>query len=257
MPTNSDKKDASQSRPTDATKRRRVSVPILGGLSLIATLATAVPAIVASNREHADVYFSLSRSRLSLPEVFDDTRQSEIRKLLLENGIPLQTLTLELINQGNTAATEIKVSIPPPGVTFITWSDPPDDKFIWVDMPNLSDLVENQKPGSELQFVLREMVAGLPLRIHFGYKEMSWVTFNPDNVEQENKEPMVIFDGKRAKEVADITTVPEWSQWSAFRLPAQVFLGGVGVIVIWVITLAFIENPTLLAAFVRAFSDIL
>jgi hypothetical protein len=62
-------------------------------LTLIAAVIAAVPGLLALNKEHAAIYYSVEASGIQIPDSLDP---SNVRKVLSSNGIPSNTVNVEL-----------------------------------------------------------------------------------------------------------------------------------------------------------------
>ena len=74
---------------------------VLGLLTLLATIGTAIPSFVSLNESRADVYYSRTEASVLNPDTPD---YQQLRQVLATNNIPETRLTISLINTGDGPA---------------------------------------------------------------------------------------------------------------------------------------------------------
>lgn len=212
---------------TEQEKSKKLSVPILALLTLIATIIAIIPAFLALNDKEALVYFSVNTSHITIPSSLDG---EQAVSALEKAGIPGSTVELSILNQGNTLAENIKFEIQTPSNVLTIWTEPTKEtEPIWVEIPDLAVDKTKQKISAEI----KGLSATQPLKIFVGYEYE--LTKSPSI--------SVYFDGKPAIFETDLSAVPVWSKWNVFKLPGYIFLGGIAVILLWSFIVALVENP--------------
>ena len=183
-------------------------------LTLLITIVVAIPGFMALNKDHPDVFYSVSKSEIVIPESLD---KQKVSRTLSDNGVPTGNLIVSLINQGNIAANEVKVAVRAPGEIIVVDTNPNiSEKPIWVDIPKIA---VSSKSQSET-FVFQNLVSGKKLVLSVGYQKDAQATSSVS----------VVYDGKEATIASEITTIPKWSPWKVFIPPLLIVLGGIGLI---------------------------
>lgn len=203
------------------------STTVIAVLTLIAAVIAALPGFFALNKEHAAIYYAVESSGIQIP---DSLNPGSVRKVLSSNGIPSNTLNVDLINQGNYQADEVKVSIVVPG-KFITFSSKPknEDNPIWVRLPELQ-LPLNK---NSIQFSVEQLGTTKPLTLSFGYQRES----------DEKPLVQVFYNGNPASLVNSVLSVPSWSPWDVFRIPLYILGGGLILVLIWAAGIVIVSTP--------------
>lgn len=212
----------------DRTFSEKIGTPIIALLTLILTILALIPAFLSLNDKEAEIYYSVKASHINIPSKLDTDKAI----LTLETaGIPGSTLEVSLINQGNTKSESTKFEIEVPDEILAVWSEPSkNQKSIWVNIPNLIFAAGDKKVQDEI----KDFSTTKPLRILVGYK------YSPNG----NPNVTVFSKGQPAVLVNDVNEVPIWSKWRVFYLPGYVFIGGMGLILIWSLIVALIRNPS-------------
>jgi len=205
------------------------STTVIAVLTLIAAVVAAVPGFLALNKEHAAIYYAVEASGIQIPDSLDP---GNVRKVLSSNGIPSNTFKIELINQGNHQADEVKVSVVVPG-EFMTFSSNPkkDENPIWVKLPEVK-LPSNKK---SVQFSVSELGTTKPLTLSFGYQKES----------DEKPEIQVFYNGNPAELVDSVLTVSPWSPLDVFRMPLYILGGGLILVLVWAAGIVIVNTPKL------------
>ena len=207
---------------------KKLGTPIIGLLTLVLTIIALIPAFLSLNDKEAEIYYSIKSSHITIPSKLDSDKAIST---LEGAGIPGSTLELSLINQGNTKSESTKFEIELPKDIIAIWSEPSKEQNpIWVDIPDLKFAPGDKK----LQAEIKNFSSTRPLRILVGYK------YSPKEIPTIT----VFTKGQPAAFVDDIKEVPLWSKWRVFYLPAYVFLGGIGFIILWSFIVALIQNPS-------------
>ena len=215
---------------------------ILGVVTVLVTIVSAIPNFMGLYSELPDVYFDRFSSSVIIPQSIGEKR---VRKILQSNGIPDSTFRINLINQGNGFAKEVKVAIEVPGQIMALTSVPSSkDEPIWVDVPNLGF----QPNSNKTHITLKNMATTKPLRIEVGYWKAS---------EEKDELVDVFYDAKPATLVSDVGSIKKWQHLKPFRLPLTILGIGLLVIFLWVIIIVLIENKVLRAAIVELFKTII
>ena len=203
------------------------STTAIAALTLIAAIIAAVPGFLALNKEHAAIYYAVTASGIQIPDSLDP---NSVRKVLSSNGIPSNTVNIELINQGNHQADEVKISVSVPG-EFVTFSSTPkkDDNPIWVQLPSLQ-LPSNK---SSVQFSVSQLGTTKRLDLSFGYQKGS----------EEMPEVQVFYNGNPAHLVESVNVVSPWSTWDVFRIPLFILVGGLIVVLLWAAGVVIVNTP--------------
>lgn len=212
----------------NGNKIGHTSTTVIGILTVIATLVAGIPSLLSLNKEHPEIFYSISSSEITIPS---ELNGEEVKKILTMNGIPLNTLNVTLINQGNGPSNEILVSIRVPGTVVTVWSLPSEkDSPIWVELPRL-DTLQNQDP---IVLPIKNMAITKPLAFHIGYNSLG------QNVLAQVE---VFYDGKPGELVTDIANVSPWSPWNVFQIPLVILLGGLVVVIVWAFGVVIYNNP--------------
>ena len=145
-------------------KQKKLSVSILGLITLIATIIAIIPAFLALNDKEAIVYYSVDASHISIPSSLDS---QQAISALEKAGIPGSTVGLSIINQGNRLAENIKFEIQTSNNVLAIWTEPTkESKPIWVEIPDLA--VDKTKKKISAQ--IKELSATQPIKIFVGYE---------------------------------------------------------------------------------------
>ncbi len=217
------------------SKSRLNSTSLLAILTLIIAIVAAVPGFLSLNNDHADIYYSVNTSHVSIPTSLDNKKALSV---LESNGIPGTTVELSIVNQGNSSADSVKLSIKAPVNIMAVWSTPSsDDNPIWVTLPEIKNI--NTSPIFQAE--VTALSATMPLKYYVGY------LYSPDSP----PEIQVFYSGKPAVQIENISDVGEWSKWSVFILPLQILAGGVALILLWIFILALYRDPIFRDEFVR------
>ncbi|MFT7562176.1 MAG: hypothetical protein ACI93R_004111 [Flavobacteriales bacterium] len=210
-------------------KETKFGTSLIAVATLIVAAIAVVPAFLSLNEKQANIFYSASISSVNIPEYLN---KGSILKLLHTNGVPGSTLELDIINQGNSSAGEIKLSVTLPTDAIAAWSVPSkSDNPVWVDLPEIKTL----KNKNEFRFSLKNVAATLPISLYFGYKQE--VGSLP--------QVQVFYDGVPAIVVDNVREVSAWSKWNVFKLPMYILLGGIGLILAWAFVVALYSNPEL------------
>jgi hypothetical protein len=210
-------------------KESKFGTSLIAIVTLIVTAIALVPAFLSLNDKKADVFYSAFISQVSIPESLD---KNSILQLLQSNGVPGTTLELNLINQGNASANEVKLSITLPSDIIAVWSTPSkSDKPVWVELPEIDTSNDKRK----LRFSVKNLAATLPVTFYFGYEQLT----------EGNPNIQVFYDGTPAAKIESVNLVPEWSKWNVFKLPLYILAGGVCLILIWALIVSLYSNPEL------------
>lgn len=218
---------------------------------ILVTIIASIPSFIALEKDTPKIFYEVKTSHISIPDALDIIK---VQQMLQENGISNSILGLSLINQGNSVAKEIKISVEVPGKIVRIWSNPSiEDKPVWVDIPDISSF-ENLK---KVQFAIRNMSTTRMLTFNIGYNEglkdqlyRQREQLNRMMVEAGLREDFelprkidIFFDGKQAEQVDDISSVPKWSKYQLFKLPLTLFIYGLSILFIGAFLVAIIKNP--------------
>lgn len=227
---------------------------ILTVIVILATLIASIPSFIALDKDTPKIFYEVKTSSISIPEALDIVK---VQRILQENGISVSNLGLSLINQGNSVAKEIKISVEVPGKIVRIWSNPNiEDKPVWVDIPDMSSFNNLKK----VQFTIRNMSTTRILTFNIGYNEgledillRQREQLNRMMAEAGLREDFelprkidIFFDGKQAEQVDDITSVPKWSKYQLFKLPLSLFIYGLSILFIGTFSVAIIKNANFL-----------
>ncbi len=211
-------------------KIKHTSTTIIGILTIIVTLIAAIPSFLTLNDEHPKIYYSTAASDIKIPSALNE---KDIKTILTDNGIPLNTVSVSLINQGNGAAKSVMVSIKVPGEIVTAWSVPSEaDSPIWVKLPKIA-VAQNQ---DLIVLPLVDLAITKPLIINIGYNPKSG---------SETEQVEVFYDGKPAEKVTDVNNVSPWSPWDIFRIPITILISGIIIVLIWAFGVVILNNPPL------------
>lgn len=214
---------------SDENKRGHISTTIVAILSLVVAAIASIPAFLSLNKDHAAIYYSVTSSSLQVPDSMDE---DAVREILSKNGIPSDTLSISLINQGNSQADEVPISVDLPGKLLTSASRPKSSADpIWVTLPSLDFSDQPEK----LRFRVENFGTTKKLDFEFGYQRKGVDT---PQVE-------VFYDGQPAEQVKNVADVSPWSPWQVFKLPLLLLAGGVVLVVIWAIGVVISNNPKL------------
>jgi hypothetical protein len=228
---------------------------IIGVIMLILTALALVPAFLSLNTKQAEVFYSLEKSQVGVPSTLD---RQKIEKALNSNGIPLSTLELKIINQGNATADVIKVSANLPSDIMSIWTVPSkEDAPIWVDLPD----IKGKNLEGNFRYTIKKLNTTKPLSINFGLGYAEKMPFLLDFERSslaglkylkdldfgfdENSSIQVFYDGIPAVRVDDVAEVPHWSKWEVFKLPAFVLGVGILSVLLWSFLAVLYSNPVL------------
>lgn len=217
----------------------KLNTPVLGIITLIITIIALIPAFLSLNDKEAKIYYSVKISHINIPSTID---ANQALSTLERANIPGSTLEISFINQGNAQADSVKFEIEVPKEIMTTWTEPSNkSKHIWVDIPDLKF-----SPGDKkLQAEIKDFSTTKPLRVLIGYKH------DPN----EKTKVAVFSNGKPSIVTDDINNIPPWSKWKVFYFPGYVFLGGLGLILIWSLIIALIQNPSFRSSLLAAFAE--
>ncbi len=144
-------------------KRDSIILLILGVLTIIATLITAVPGFLSLKAKHPQITFEARKSQISFPT---NTNGLRIKEILDREGIPDASFIVALKNSGDQPAAIVNVSISALGKVIAASSRPsPQDHPPWV---NISDPpIQTNKTSVTCQ--LKGMAVGPKLEIEVNY----------------------------------------------------------------------------------------
>ena len=212
----------------ERTFTEKIGTPIIALLTLILTILALIPAFLSLNDKEAEIYYSVKTSHINIPSKLDTEKAIST---LETAGIPGSTLEVSFINQGNTKSESIKFDIEVPDEIIAVWTEPSKKQNpIWVNIPDLKFAAGDKKVQDEI----KDFSTTKLFRILVGYKH------SPNG----NPKVTVFSKGQPAVQVNDVNEVPIWSKWRVFYLPGYLFLGGVGLILIWSFIVALIRNPS-------------
>ena len=199
---------------TESEENKRgghISTTVIAVLTLTVTAVAAIPGFLSLNEDHAAIYYSVSTSGIEIPDSMDETA---VRKILSENGIPSDTLSISVVNQGNAAAEHVRLSVDVPGRILASTSTPkPSINPIWVNLPK----IDVDQKSQSIRFSVQNLGTTKELKYEFGYQR--------ENTGQPEIE--VFHAGQPAERVSNVAHVPTWSPWRVFELPLIILGGGV------------------------------
>lgn len=206
-----------------------MSTTVLTVLTLLIAIIAAAPGFLSLNKEQAKIYYSISKSGIQVP---DSMNTEGVRKILSDNGIPSDTLSISIINQGNAEADAVKVSVKTAGNIIAASSNPKvDENTIWVDIPKID--IEN-KPNN-VQFSIKNLGITKIITFDFGFQR-----------DQTSKSDIQVFyNGIPAQLVQNVSTVTPWSTWHVFKIPGLILAGGTIFVLLWAIGIVIFNNPEL------------
>lgn len=211
----------------NGTPNSHTSTTIIAGLTLIVAVIAAIPAFLGLNKEQSHIFFSDQTTGIMVPSSLDEPK---VRSILASNGIASDYVTLDLVNQGNKEAPEVRISVTVPGNIMSAWTVPAlSDKPIWVQLPDLSQV----KGQSQLQTIIKALAITKPVTLHIGY----------ERTEKSSTHIDVFADGRPATRVEKIESVPPWSAIDVFRLPLIVLGIGLALVVLWAVGVVVSNNP--------------
>lgn len=209
-------------------------------LTIIITIVVSIPAFLSLNEEHSEIYYSYSSSVIQIPSTLNE---DDVKQILLDNGIPQNTLTVTVINQGNGFAEEVLISIEVPGEIITAWSSPSkQDSPIWVEIPDI-DITQQPK---RVIIPVKSMATTKPIFFNIGYSPTE------DGIEQVE----VFYNGTPAEKVTDGASVSPWSPWKVFYLPLGILAVGLAIILIWAFFIVLINNPAQKEALLKLATEI-
>jgi hypothetical protein len=189
---------------------------ILSILTMVVTLATAIPAFYQAFLQRSKVYFAVTEERLTLPAHID---RSKVASLLVQNGIPSGYVRVQVLNRGTTSAKKVSGSVVVSGRIVDFNTVPPDKpRPVWVGIEKEADLA---KYPSTVRLELADLV---PERIL-----TSNVTYHQDGDGKQPPRVEFVADGELATQVATIEAAPKLTFWSYFEAPAKVL--GIGLFI--------------------------
>lgn len=204
------------------------STSLLAFLTLLIAVIAAIPGFLSLNEEHAEVFYSTNTSHVSIPDSLDTKKALS---LLESYGIPGSTVELSIINQGNSEADAIKISLKTPGKIIDVWSKPTRiEKPIWVSLPE----IKIDSDSNQFQTVITKMGTTFPVTYFVGYLHS----------DSEDLDVKVFHDGKPAMLVENVSSVSKWSKWKIFELPLLILVGGLGIVLVWVFVVALYKSPS-------------
>jgi hypothetical protein len=186
---------------------------ILSILTIVVTLATAIPAFYQAFLQRSKVYYSVAEERLALPAHIN---RDKVTALLVQNGIPSGYVRVQVINRGTTSAKKVSGSVEVPG-RIVDFNTVPADrpKPVWVGIDREIDLTKY--PGSA-RLQLTDLV---PERI-----VTSNVTYHQSGDGKQMPRVDIVADGELASRVERVELAPRLTFWSYFDVPAKVLAGG-------------------------------
>ena len=240
------------------TKEHKINgTYIVGVLTLISTLLALIPAFLSLNTKHAAVFYSLEMSEVEIPNTLD---RGKIEELLNSNNIPLSTLELKIINQGNASADLVKVSLNLPSSIMSVWTVPSkEDSPVWVDIPS----IEEENFDDSFRLTLKKLDTTKPLSINFGLDRSKGILSSIHSEKNSNQKInflkafdnasniQVFSDGVPAVRVSNAAEVPRWSKWHVFKLPALIFGVGLILAIVWAFLSILYYDPLLRQRFIN------
>ena len=209
-------------------------------ITLIITIIALIPAFLSLNDKEAIIYYQMKFSKINIPKSINEDKAL---KLLKDNGIPDNTLELKIINQGNTSAKKVKISISLPNEPMAIWSKPSKkDNPIWIELPQF-----NKLKSTNSNLTLENMATTKSFSIFVGYT----------NIKNSNVNVQIFHDGIPAIKVNNILEVDKWSKWNIFKIPVYILLGGLILTIIWSFIVALYRNPEFRESALNILFDIL
>lgn len=201
---------------------------VTGVMTVLATLLTAIPGLQTMVGNRPRVYFAVSHQQLTMPP---GTNEQEIRKLLQEKGFADSVLRLTLVNKGDAKAGEIKIGADVAGTVARIDTDPSEDSNpVWVRISG--EKVSPNKHSSRVSF--NDLVPNKIVDVSVWYYS-SGANYSAD----------VVADGQLATRVADVSLIPQWSLFEAFRTPLVILAVGLVIAVLGGVFTAAMRNPRL------------
>jgi len=201
---------------------------VIGVMTFVATVLSAVPAFQAALGNRPRVYYTVSRQQLSIPP---GTDEREIRRLLQEKGFADSVLRLTLVNKGDAKATEVKVGTDVEGtIAHVNTNPPADSNPVWVRV----SVAQTGQNAHVSRVSFGDLVPERTLELSVWYYS-SGSDYSAD----------VVADGQFATRVSDLSLVPNWSLFEAFKTPLLILAGGLLLAVLGGIATAVFRNPRL------------
>jgi hypothetical protein len=208
---------------------------IIGIVTIIATLATAIPAFVSLNRDRPLVYFTSQSISVLNPASPDAPRVAEV---LRSNNVPTARTVIALENKGQGAASEVRVGLQTGGpVRDVSTTPSSKDRPVWVTIPPIPPSASSD---SVVSLELKQMAPGRSLVISVAF----------DAALSAKAEPAVdvFYDGKPAVRVADLPAAQPLSMASTFRTPLLVLVGGMVLTMVVAFAVVLSRNASLARA---------
>lgn len=215
---------------------------ILGILTLILTVVTAIPSFYSAFSNTPKIYYSVANQKILIPASIEETK---IKKLLKDNDISEATLKIDIVNSGDVQAKSVKVGVTSPGEIELIKTDPPANPTpIWVKIKIDHD---PKKVPENAIFSFNELIPTKKISVLIGY-----------HIDKSNTEPIVdvIYDGRPATMTDNVDSVPMWSWWQAFQIPIKVFGFGLLFTVLIGSVVVIRNNPKLREAFLLILKEL-
>lgn len=185
-------------------------------LTIVVTLATAVPAFYQAFLQRSKVYYAIAEERLALPAHIDRNRVSA---LFVQHGIASGYARVQIVNRGTTAAKSVAASVEVPGRIADFNTVPADQpRPVWVGIERDANL--QRFPGS-VRLRLTDLV---PEKV-----VVANISYHQTGDSRQSPRVDVVSDGELATRVARVEDAPQLTFWSYFEVPAIVL--GVGALV--------------------------
>ena len=124
-----------------------------------------------------------------IPKTLDE---DNIRKYLSDKGMPSDTLSISVLNNGNVLAKEVLVSVKVPGILLQYTSEPKlSENPIWIGLPQIN----LNKKSDKTQFKIKD----------FGTTKTAIFEFKYLRKTHDAPEIQILYNGNPCKKVSDLS----------------------------------------------------
>jgi hypothetical protein len=188
----------------------------LAVLTIIISVITSIPSFIALNRDRPLLFHSISQISVLNPAW---PNYPEMVALLHSNKIPTARCRIDLLNNGDAQANEVRIGIAVSGpIAAITTVPDARQKPVWAEIPTNLATYYGTKAA---QIDIRRLAPTKVLRLEVAY-------FSPPG-QTDNGTVDAFFDGKPSTLVGDIGAAPRPTILASFRIPLLVLGIGMGI----------------------------